>query len=120
MSVNWRAVTIVQTPFERGVALDRILQKPSPHRRVARLKCGRMTIGSHFRRDFLANRAKAAALVLFGTTGLSGVSAFATAQAICGHRFGGKVNPLHPGRAVRATPTGPARHFIAVLIRFGS
>jgi hypothetical protein len=38
-----------------------------------------MTIGSHFRLDFLASGISAATPVLFGTTGLSGLSAFGTA-----------------------------------------
>jgi hypothetical protein len=48
-----------------------------------------MTIWRHFRQDFRANGRPSAALILFGTTGLSGVSAFATAKAACGYRFGG-------------------------------
>jgi hypothetical protein len=38
-----------------------------------------MMIGSHFRLDFLASGIRAATPVLFGTTGLSVVSAFGTA-----------------------------------------
>ena len=45
-----------------------------------------MTIGSHFRLDFLASGTKAAAPVLFGTTEVSGLSVFDTATAIAGHR----------------------------------
>jgi len=40
-----------------------------------------MTIGSHFRLDFLASGNWAARSVLFGTTGLSGMSAFGTETA---------------------------------------
>jgi len=113
------AVTITVAHFKRDVTLDRILQKLGPYRRSSRRRCGRMTIRSHFRWDFLASGAKAAALVLFGTTGLSGVSAFATARAICRDRSGRKVNSSHPGRAMRVTPMGRSRRFVAVLVRFG-
>jgi hypothetical protein len=51
-----------------------------------------MTISSYFRQDFRARGAKPAAPVLFGTTELSGVFAFATAKAICGYRSDPKVN----------------------------
>jgi hypothetical protein len=39
-----------------------------------------MTVEWHIRREFLSCAVKAAALVLFGTAGLSGMSAFATAK----------------------------------------
>jgi endo-1,4-beta-xylanase len=41
-----------------------------------------MTKQTHSRRDFLGSAAKAAALGVFGTAGLSGVSAFATPQSL--------------------------------------
>jgi hypothetical protein len=50
-----------------------------------------MTIELDLQGDFCAGMALAAARVLFGTAGLSGVSAFATAR-IGGRRFGAKVN----------------------------
>ena len=62
---------------------------------------------SQLRLGFLANGTKAAAWVLFGTTGLSGVSAFATAKANRVFRCGRKVNSLHLGRrALNGAATG--------------
>jgi hypothetical protein len=52
-----------------------------------------MNIWPHFRGDFRAGRAKLAESVLFGTTGLSGVFAFATPRAIGGYRSNPKVDP---------------------------
>jgi hypothetical protein len=46
---------------------------------MVRRSYGRMMIGSHFRPDFLASGIRVATPVLFGTTGLSGLSAFGTA-----------------------------------------
>jgi hypothetical protein len=43
-----------------------------------------MTMGWHIRREVLSRGAGAAALVLFGTAGLSDLSAFATAKPGCG------------------------------------
>jgi hypothetical protein len=53
----------------------------------------------HLRPDLLANGTSSVAPVLFGTTVLSAVSAFATAKAVHGR----KVNRLHPAGAVPAT-----------------
>jgi hypothetical protein len=73
----------------------------------------------HFRWNFLAGGAKAAALFLFGTPGLSGVSVFATPQAIGGDRSRRKVNDAKPGRAMCAIVMGQSRRFIVDCLRFG-
>jgi len=74
------AVTMAAMPFQRGIVADRILQKVCPLVRFFRRRCGRMTMGWHIRREFLSCGVRAAALVLFGTAGLSELSAFATAK----------------------------------------
>jgi len=56
-----------------------------------------MTRGSVFRSGLHANRAEAPAPVLFGTTGPSEVSAFATAKVVGGRRFSRSANLLRPG-----------------------
>jgi len=91
------AVTLREARPLSGIALDRILQTLEPHRRIARRRCGRMTMESDFRWGLRLNGARAAAPVLFGTTGPSGVSAFATAKVACDRRFSRKANPLHTG-----------------------
>ena len=73
------AVTMAAMPFQRGIVADRILQKVCPLVRFFRRRCGRMTMGWHIRREFLGGGARTVSLVLFGTAGLSGLSAFATA-----------------------------------------
>lgn len=60
-----------------------------------------MTTKAHSRRDFLVNAAKAAALGVSGTAGLSGVSAFATPQAQAS-AAGGNPTLIPYGAAVRA------------------
>jgi endo-1,4-beta-xylanase len=67
-------------------------------RSIVKRNRGRMTKQTHSRRDFLAHAAKAAALGLSGTAGLSGVSAFATA----------KTQPLANAPAAGLIPYGSA------------
>jgi hypothetical protein len=87
-----RAVTITEKPSGCGPGLDRILQIAGLHRRIPWRGCSCMTIGSYFRQNFRTQGAKPAAPVLFGTTELSGVFAFATAKAGCASRPGPMVN----------------------------
>ncbi|QWG19520.1 hypothetical protein KMZ68_06675 [Bradyrhizobium sediminis] len=70
-----------------------------------------MTIGTYFARFVRADGVKAAAPTLFGTAGLSGVSGFATAKAVCGDRSGRIVN------ALRASATEPVPLVLAALRR---
>ena len=63
----------------------RILQCPVPHRRRCSARVGSMMISKCFRADFSASCATAAELALFGTTGLTGVSAFDTADVVHGY-----------------------------------
>jgi hypothetical protein len=51
-----------------------------------------MTVSLHFQCYFGANAARAVVRVLFGTAGLSGLSAFATAKASAKRRRDAKVN----------------------------
>jgi len=104
---KWRAVTMMASASSRRVAPGRYC--PGSCRSLGGIadivgrRCGCMAILWHFRRISLGRGAKAALSVLFGTTGLSGVSVFATPGAGCGHRSGRTITPL------------PARRFIAVL-----
>jgi hypothetical protein len=68
-----------------------------------------MTIEAYFQPDFPARDAQAATSGVFGTMGLSGVSAFATLQAVldgAARKLNGVVvNEIHPAAAGRQRDT---------------
>jgi hypothetical protein len=68
-----------------------------------------MTIEVHFPPDFPVRHARAATPDVFGTTGLSGVSAFATLQAVldgaAGKMNGVVANEIHPAATGRQRDT---------------
>lgn len=78
--------------------LDRLLQSSTAGTEIKRLR-ERMNIRTHFRRDVVARGKEPAWSGRFGTTGMSGVSAFATR----GHpRERLRLAPFFGGKLARA------------------
>jgi hypothetical protein len=103
--VNGIKVTMITRRFRAISTPERALPGSCKARaRIAealRQRSWRMSLCRYLRSDCVTRGAKAAALILFGTSGSSGVFAFETAKAFAGNRVPAALAGKHPKKSVR-------------------